>query len=32
MTGYFGTGTSNDGIAALSDRYGDVGWSAEGKQ
>ena len=32
MTGYFGTNKDNDGLAALSDRYGDVGWSAEGKQ
>ena len=32
MTGYFGTNNKNDGVAALSDRYGDVGWSASGKQ
>jgi hypothetical protein len=32
MTGYFGTNKDNDGIAALSDRYGDIGWSASGKK
>ena len=32
MTGGFGTNTENDGIAVLYDRYGDVGWSAIGKQ
>ena len=32
MTGYFGTNNVNDGLAALSDRYGDAGWSASGKQ
>ena len=31
-TGYFGTNTDNDGLAVLSDRYGDIGWSASGKQ
>ena len=31
-TGYFGTNKDNDGIAALSDRYGDIGWSASGKK
>jgi len=32
MTGYFGTNKDNDGIAVLSDRYGDIGWSASGKK
>jgi hypothetical protein len=32
MTGGFGTNTENDGIAVLYDRYGDIGWSASGKQ
>ena len=32
MTGYFGTNTDNDGMAVLSDRYGDIGWSASGKK
>ena len=32
MTGYFGTDKNNDGISSLFDRYGDVGWSASGKQ
>ena len=32
MTGYFGTNKDNDGIAVLFDRYGDIGWSAIGKQ
>ncbi len=31
-TGYFGTNTDNDGMAVLSDRYGDIGWSASGKK
>jgi hypothetical protein len=31
-TGYFGTDNNNDGVAGLFDRYGDEGWSAEGKQ
>ena len=31
-TGYFGTNKDNDGIAVLFDRYGDIGWSAIGKQ
>jgi len=30
--GYFGTGKDNDGIAFLCDRYGDIGWTASGKQ
>ena len=32
LTGYFGTNTENDGMAALNDRYGDEGWSACGKK
>ena len=32
QVGYFGSGKSNDGIAILYDRYGDIGWSASGKQ
>ena len=31
-TGYFGTDNNNDGMVVLFDRYGDVGWSASGKQ
>ena len=31
-TGYFGTNTENDGIIVLSDKYGDAGWAASGKQ
>mgnify|MGYP001078667838 CR=1 FL=1 len=31
-TGFFGTNKNNDGVATLSDRYGDRGWSASGKQ
>ena len=31
-TGYFGTDKDNDGIAVLSDRYGDIGWGQRGKQ
>ncbi|MBC8175153.1 MAG: hypothetical protein H8E82_05820 [Candidatus Marinimicrobia bacterium] len=31
-TGYFGTNKYNDGVAGLFDRYGDLGWVAEGKQ
>ena len=31
-TGYFGTNKDNDGVAVLFDRYGDIGWVAEGKQ
>ncbi len=32
MTGYFGTNTDNDGMAVLSDRYGDIGWAVDGKK
>jgi len=32
MTGYFGTSKDNDGMAVLSDSYGDIGWSASGKK
>ena len=32
MTGIFGTNTQNDGMAILSDRYGDIGWIASGKK
>ena len=32
ITGYFGTNDENDGLAVLRDRYGDLGWSAWGKQ
>jgi hypothetical protein len=32
QTGYFGTNKSNDGMAVLFDRYGDIGWSASGKK
>lgn len=31
-TGYFGTNKDKDGMAVLFDRYGDIGWVAEGKQ
>ena len=31
-TGFFGTNRENDGMAILSDRYGDVGWTASGKK
>ena len=32
MTGYFGTDINNDGMAVLSDRYGDIGWAVDGKK
>ena len=31
-SGYFGTNKNNDGMILLSDRYGDVGWSRDGKK
>ena len=31
-TGYFGTNNEKDGMITLSDRYGDIGWSASGKK
>jgi hypothetical protein len=31
-TGYFGTSKYHDGVAVLSDRYGEVGWNASGKK
>jgi|AACY02.9.fsa_nt_gi hypothetical protein len=31
-TGYFGTNRENDGMAILSDRYGDGGWYESGKK
>ena len=31
-TGYFGTDIKNNGIVTLSDRYGNIGWVANGKQ
>jgi len=31
-TGYFGTNKDQDGIAVLSDRYGDAGWGESGKK
>ena len=30
--GYFGTNKYGDGLAVLMDRYGDIGWTASGKQ
>ena len=30
--GYFGNGDKQDGIAILSDRYGDIGWAESGKK
>jgi hypothetical protein len=32
MVGYFGSGKEQDGIIILLDRYGDIGWSVDGKQ
>ncbi len=29
--GYFGSGKSQDGLATLYDRYGDLGWSEDGR-
>ncbi len=32
MVGYFGSNKDGDGVAVLSDRYGDSGWRESGKQ
>ena len=32
QVGYFGSTTDQDGMIILSDRYGDIGWSVDGKQ
>ena len=31
-TGYFGTNKKSDGVGALYDRYGDIGWAASRKK
>ena len=30
--GYFGSGNSQDGLIGVFDRYGDIGWTADGKK
>ena len=30
--GYFGSDNSQDGLIGVFDRYGDIGWSANGKK
>jgi|TARA_B100000315_G_scaffold211935_1_gene209024 hypothetical protein len=32
FVGYFGSNKDGDGVAVLSDRYGDAGWGVDGKQ